>query len=550
MTEGRIQRLLSLFRGEANAPVLDRARWESLENNEDWNERARAIKPMVEDFYPVLDVGAGTQYLRQLVGPDNYIAVDSVDTHGADYVVDLNLASLPLSALRDARAVTFLGVLEYLVEPEKHVADALGDGRRVVLTYTPTDMVPEISVREANGWKSHMSLVDLDAMISRLGFEVVGAQRFRNQVLLALGAAPAASKTLSAPKIAKKRKIVISGFFARGNAGDEALLQRIYETFAPHADIVCTVDRTGAYEGFWDWYPYNRVDLIHQGELARMLDDQIVGIHVGGGGLPLGFNGGQLAIAGAVGKPAVMTGIDDPLRMLGPHNADTRRVKQYIESFSAYEVRTQSSLDTLAGITKKAGLGADWAFDLPADDTQGETDFDGLTVVVRELPQTALDAQRVREYRDVFAALDQRSIPVRLLPFCPEDERYLDWIQPAWRYSVERHWWNPRRCKEIIARSRGVISIGRLHPLIFAAGSGTPALAIDIDTDRFTSLGATSKIADHAQEFAIPYFPSMGAFLKAIEGNADIPLACSAPASYAVRLDRMRSKALGALGLV
>jgi hypothetical protein len=552
MARNPFRRIVSKFFPPVARPSLDLDRWASLENNEDWNARGRLIQPYLEGHLPLLDVGSGTQFLKSLVGAENYISVDSVGTHGAHYVVDLNSASLPEEALKKARVVTFLGVLEYLDDPEKHLRLALADGRRVIFTYTPTDSVPEKSVRAENGWKSHLSLADLHALLGRLGVEPTTTQRTGAQIILVLGGTELAQAQVirtPAPTPIKKKKLIISGFFARGNAGDEALLQRIYETFSPKIDLVCTIDRTGAFDGFWDWYPYTKMELIHQGELARVLSDDIVGIHVGGGGLPLGFNAAQNSIAHATRRPVVSTGIDDPLRMLVGHDVDEQVVKNYIESFSAFEVRTPASHEALKGLAPSVGLGADWAFDLPADQTRGEIDFDGITVVVRELPRDALDRQRLAEYKAVFAALAARDIQVRLLPFCPEDERYLDWLQPSWRHTIERHWWNPRRCKELIARSRGLISIGRLHPLIFAAESGTPALAIDIDTERFTHVGATSKIADHAREFSMPYYPSMGAFLADIADGAEIPMASKSQPEYAQRLTSMRRKAFDAFGL-
>jgi hypothetical protein len=68
---------------------------------------------------------------------------------------------------------------------------------------------------------------------------------------------------------------------------------------------------------------------------------------------------------------------------------------------------------------------------------------------------------------------------VALLPFCPEDERFLDRLPSAARQQREIHWWNPRRMQREIAAADLVVSVGRLHPLVFAANVGTPAVFVE-----------------------------------------------------------------------
>ena len=52
-----------------------------------------------------------------------------------------------------------------------------------------------------------------------------------------------------------KPQVVLSGFFGRGNCGDEALLQTQYEWLSPHYDVVISVDERGAYDGFGTGIP-------------------------------------------------------------------------------------------------------------------------------------------------------------------------------------------------------------------------------------------------------------------------------------------------------
>jgi len=536
----------------SDVPAPDLARWTRLTENEDWNARARRVAELIPPTATVLDVGCGTQHLRELVGEDRYVGLDVVARDERTIVADLNRAGIPDEALARADCVVMLGVLEYLVRPLETLRQALAGGRRVVVSYTPADLGPDHATREAEGWHSHLTLAALQDFLEETGCRVIGCERMESQVLYAIETGPVperegegADDRPAALAIPSREVIVLSGFFGRGNAGDEALVQVLYEALSPLAEIVICVDRHGAYDGFWNWYPYHECRIIHQGELEWLMTPEVRALHILGGGLPIGFNA---ALARLTGKPVAMTGIDDPFHRLVERGLDTAAAQEVAERLSLLCARTVASRDRLAAMGIEARLGADWAAGLRRDES-GTGSPETVYLVLRELPDSLVTPKLLGEYRSLVSRLRRAGVSPRLLPMCPEDERFLERVDASWSLPVDRHWWNPRRLLELIGDSAGVISVGRLHPVIFAACSGTGALAIDIDCRVDPTFKPSLKIRDHAEEFGTPYYASMSEFLDSMGSADEVPLGGIASEEYAARLDDMRAALISTFGL-
>ena len=269
-----------------------------------------------------------------------------------------------------------------------------------------------------------------------------------------------------------KPQVVLSGFFGRGNAGDEALLQAQYERLAAGFGIIISVDERGAHDGFWNWYPYDRCRIVHQGNLAVLGESDVIGIHVGGGGLPHGFNAAQVVHARSLGKPAFLTGID---ARPAASTAAATALRGYLGLFDFVSVRSAAAWRKMATLAPACHHGADWAIALPTDEPATPR-RGGVLVTIREFPADLVSRRYRDELADLLGVLGDRFGPVTLLPFCPEDERFLDRLPPTGRLPREVHWWNPRRMQRLIADADLVVSLGRLHPLVFAANVGTPAV--------------------------------------------------------------------------
>ena len=333
-----------------------------------------------------------------------------------------------------------------------------------------------------------------------------------------------------------KPQVVLSGFFGRGNCGDEALLQAQYEWLSPDYDVVISVDERGAYDGFWNWYPYDRCRIVHQGNLAVLAEDDVIGIHVGGGGLPHGFNAAQVVHARSLDKPAFLTGIDArPASTPGAAAA----IRAYLGLFDFVSVRSAPAWQTMATLVPGCHHGADWALALATDGPAGVVSSGAALVTIREFPEDLISCRYREDLARVLGALADRYEEVVLLPFCPEDERFLERLRPVCGLRREIHWWNPRRMQRAIADAALVVSLGRLHPLVFAANVGTPAIFAEplAGDPRWP---ACSKARQMAAEHGWPVAESLAALASRLRSSAgrEIPAVGFCP-GYRGRWDSM-----------
>lgn len=333
-----------------------------------------------------------------------------------------------------------------------------------------------------------------------------------------------------------KPQVVLSGFFGRGNCGDEAILQAQYERLSHAYDVVISVDERGARDGFWDRHPYDRCRIVHQGNLAVLAESGVVGIHVGGGGLPHGFNAAQVVHARSLGKPAFLTGVD--ARPVASAAAATA-LKHYLGLFDFVSVRSASARQTMAAFAPACHHGADWALGLPPEEpAQGSRG--GVVVTIREFPVDLVSRRYLGDVADLLRVLEDGFGRVTLLPFCPEDERFLEHLPLAGRLPREELWWNPRGMQRLIADADLVVSLGRLHPLVFAANVGTPALFAE-PLGHDPRWPVCTKARDLAAEHGWPYATSVAGLVARLRRPhvQTVPAAAFAPGTR----DRWRAMA-------
>ena len=90
-------------------------------------------------------------------------------------------------------------------------------------------------------------------------------------------------------------KIIINGFFAKGNCGDEAILQTWYDFFSNNYEIVACVDgHTLANFSKMNIDFYKKIKIINNNSVSFSTDKDVTGLIIGGGGLGLGFGIRQL----------------------------------------------------------------------------------------------------------------------------------------------------------------------------------------------------------------------------------------------------------------
>jgi hypothetical protein len=401
-----------------------------------------------------------------------------------------------------------------------------------------------------DGVSDTSTLASFEDLCSEIGFSVVW--RFLNESDAIYLLTPANQDTSDVTSVGyrspsdsvtvlrpKRPALLVAGFFARSNCGDEALLQVIYEQFSPRFDIVISLDEHGATEGYWDLYPYDRCQRIHQGNLADPARS-VVGMIVGGGGLPLGFVADQILAARSAGVPVALAGTDFPVSRI--HNDDAAGVacREYLGLFDLIALRSSAAADQARSIGQLAVHGADWALKLATDaNADVQPVADRALVVLREFPLAATSYYYIREITRLVDTLQRAGFRPTLLPFCMEDDRFastlgLDLIAPS-----ERHWWNARRVKQLIASSGLVISVGRLHPTIFAASTRTPVLQLCPPLSESMDVRSFPKISAMSNELNVDYLPTVASVANHLKQGLHRPSGSRELTAAQDRLDSM-----------
>ena len=472
------------------------ARWNNAASlSPDWAARAQFISRLLPPGLSVLDIGCGGMDVERFVSPKEYIPVDIAARDGRTIVLDLNAEPLPEDLLARPDVVVALGVLEYVEDVDRVLAAVARAGKPFLFTYC----VVERNVgtdRRADDWINDFTEADLTAKARAAGFDIVQRLVFNGAQLVLLacpkGERPTwlqdqlsakAENSSSGARASARPSIVLAGFFGRGNCGDEALLQCIYESFADEYDVIVSVNEHGAHRGFWDWYPYSVARRTHQmdgGIFARL--PRCVGLVVGGGSLDLGFAANLALPARAAGAATVLAGVDGAY-VTGKSPAQESVGQSYLALFDLVAFRTQTGErppeGVMAAATARQIPGADWALRLEADRASDVVvDRKKAFVTLREFPIGMTPYAYIEGVGEIVRALRANGYAPTFLPFCPEDERFLSETGLDMAAPSERCWWNPRRMKQVIGSGGMMVSVSRLHPIIFAAGVGVDVVSM------------------------------------------------------------------------
>jgi Methyltransferase domain len=526
----------------------------------EWDHRAKEISEWIPEGVKLIDIGCGQMAVEKVVKNCTYIPVDIVQRDHRTTVVDLNVEPLPSSLIKKTDFAVLLGVMEYLKRPQDLLSMLSAAGIQVVCSYQLADN-SSAEVRAENGWFNAFTALEFAKLLRDSGFSVVQSKRMGEQGLYLLR--PSKNQIVSSfsqgtserasTSIKPRSKLVLSGFFGRGNVGDEALLQVQYETFSKYFDIIISVEQRGAFDGYWNWYPYDQCQIIHQAEQAIFQDPSVIGLHIGGGDLPLGFNAGQVVAAIGCGKTVTASGIDfgctyESARKLSPATLQT-----YL-SWIKPSIRSRQGFEMAKEVSQEVHFGTDWGLQLPVDGSDNIPEGRVL-LTLREFPSDRVTP----ELRDsLLRCIEQIELlygKPTLVPFCPEDERFLNSLESTWGLPRELHWWNPRRMKQLIAKSKLVISVGRFHPLVFSSSTCTPCVFTEWDANVADGQKATSshKNTSKAMRFCveneIPYFANLRELTQSLANlkvNARRPALCD---EHFQRFDSMVARVLQQLGV-
>jgi hypothetical protein len=319
----------------------------------------------------------------------------------------------------------------------------------------------------------------------------------------------------------KDGSLVIAGFLGRGNAGDEAMFQVLVEQFRDRFAITALVDELGAYPGYRGWYPYAQVTVAHQNHIDTIeRRDDCAGLIVGGGMLSLGFAAGHVLMARARKVPVVMGGVDAwPVPF--PDSPKFGVLQGWYGMFDRLVMRTGRSVADLRAFGFEAAHGGDWALKLMADSAAGiEADARQALVVLREDSMDALGDSFPAWAEGLLADIARAGYRPVLLPFSPEDERFVGQLGLAEKWEVQRAWWNARRLKQLIGSSGLLVTVGRLHPMIFGAPTACAIASVRMPHWVGRQAGNMLKLNDMAAELGIATFDTRADFAGALAAGA------------------------------
>jgi hypothetical protein len=163
------------------AAVTDVARWERTAHEVPaWDARNAIIGSYVLPGSTVLDLGAGAQTLRQHLDHScGYQAADIVPGQGVLHC-DLNAGELPEVEERFTYVV-LSGVAEYLMDVEAALASIRPLGQRLLVSYATREKDGDIAPRTRQGWLSHLTAKEFEAVLTALDLPWVRLDRWHGQ---------------------------------------------------------------------------------------------------------------------------------------------------------------------------------------------------------------------------------------------------------------------------------------------------------------------------------------------------------------------------------
>lgn len=345
------------------------------------------------------------------------------------------------------------------------------------------------------------------------------------------------TETVHAPAIVTRRKIILCGFFGRGNAGDEAFVHAQHRLLSKEFDIVIALDKNAVRSDVHEWEPYRLGDVWSYDEFGRVFHDPTIhGVHVGGGSLPFGFAAQFTMTALDARKAVVISGVDAAINQRMPGKAFRQH---FYSSIDLLAVRNSFHFRALRKV-KTAMLGADWALGLPVEPVGAPID---VAMIIRE--STEANKDHFATYGRLIKFFERQGRKVSFVPFSPEDDVMLDHMDIP-QSQREVHWHDPRTVLGRLASANLVVSLGRLHALILGIMGRRPTLSIDPGLIRGGVVKKNNKNRLAAETFGLQHFDSCDAFIE----TADLPALEAAsygiPEDYQQRFDDMADRVMAA----
>ncbi len=151
-------------------------RWATLDNaeGEHWNARSALASKWLEDQTSLTEFGCGMMYLEKyLKSGQRYCPSDVVRRDARTIVCDLNKESIPTTS---TSAVVMLGVLEYIFDAPRVLAEAAHQYQTMVVSYCVTDAPDGPEDRREHAWVNAFSTSEIEAIFSDAGWSIQQSQ--------------------------------------------------------------------------------------------------------------------------------------------------------------------------------------------------------------------------------------------------------------------------------------------------------------------------------------------------------------------------------------
>ena len=134
-----------------------------------WDYRVQKVASLIpEDAASVMDLGAGAMSLKNYI-KDNvrYTPVDYMKRCDNTFKCDFEKKEFP-NIYADCIACS--GIIEYMTDVKWFVARMCEMCKTVVVSYIPVENMGDYRIRQQEGWKNHMNIVELCTLFFENGF--------------------------------------------------------------------------------------------------------------------------------------------------------------------------------------------------------------------------------------------------------------------------------------------------------------------------------------------------------------------------------------------
>jgi polysaccharide pyruvyl transferase WcaK-like protein len=279
-------------------------------------------------------------------------------------------------------------------------------------------------------------------------------------------------------------KVLCIGFYGHGNAGDEAIarcldryLRQPFKNVDLHFSTEMSSPEAAAVNKSNPFYTERNLISVYDLETVQTPDIVIVG----GGDLSALYGLQQVAMAKESSRASMVARIGTSAKddFLKGGEKSVSLTKAALEAFDHISVRDRASHDVLGAMGIKAHTGADLALDMITDQEVELPKKPYGVLVVREVRRD--DAQRQLDIaKSVYAAMSRELQTVAIVPFCEADERFATHVSKVCHDQppVAGLWRFPERLQWLIQNSEYLVSVGRLHPVVFSIGARRPCYAV------------------------------------------------------------------------